>query len=546
VDFVVLFQRACLRKCVFAGWGVSFPFFLLNQPTPCFYFIFYRLDRSINRPGGIGRVTNIHYVTDSNGKTPVIEGLDVKYTVYTGHDFNLDPDLVQPHEELETRGRRRRTTVEPEMMDTENDQPNQQPQQRGRSKNHAAKKPKEDAAPAKKPKSAAAKHAPAKKKTPTKQQPQKVNVRKKKGPQRVFAAIVQAAVSPPTIASLPPKETAIPREIIIDPSNDRESGYSPFYCNTLCSPLGQEGVEGQQVSSASFKKMMLMPSGGTTGKPRKLSGRMHENDKLSSSSSSSSDGDNTKWDDDHREKLQLQIAPRSPGRKLKSNLAATHLAIGRFVIEKNETRVKSPKKKSRLAKAIPIKYNYDSSSSDEDSIVAYDEKPVARVHLSSRTVEAIPLRVCPDVADAATTSTTSEKDSIASNEKAAARGQLSLREVFDNGVKKASQFIGEVVHGAAKLEEITHDNDVPEKVDAGGKTQRLHQFRSFLNEVLLHCDGMMEVTTVADQMREYVTRTQAGGGALTFDYSENEVNDYLAQLCAQNKLMRTEGWIYNI
>jgi hypothetical protein len=46
-------------------------------------------------------------------------------------------------------------------------------------------------------------------------------------------------------------------------------------------------------------------------------------------------------------------------------------------------------------------------------------------------------------------------------------------------------------------------------------------------------------------MIDYVTRTQAGG-ALTFDYSENEVTDYLAQLCAQNKLMRTEGWIYNI
>jgi hypothetical protein len=431
----------------------------------------------INRPGGTGRITKIHFTSGDDDNPPVVEGLDVKYTVYSGHDYHLDPDLVQPHEELETRGRRRRT-VEP-VVETENAKPHQQQLQRRKSKTPNVM-------------TAAAKKSAAKTKTPTKQQPKKAPVRKK-GARKVLQAIVQAAVSP-TVVSSQSSELGIPREIIIDPSNTPGSGFSSSdrTADAFCSPLGQEGVESQQVSSASYKHLMLMQS-DTAKAQRNMIGRMQDDDNLSTSS----DEDKMECDNDNHV-LQLQLPTThalSQQRMLESNLSATHLAVGCYLME-NEESVKSPKKKSGQAKAPP---------------------PVDAVaHVNSSSYD---------------------DESVASKEKAAARVHLSLREVFDNGVKQASQFIGDVVNGAAKPKEPTHDTSQADVDD-----NRLNQFRAFLNEVLLNSDGMVEVTTVADQMLEYA----AQAGDLTFDYTDDEVNNYLTQLCAQNKIMRTEGWIYNI
>mmetsp|Transcript_419 Transcript_419/g.749 ORF Transcript_419/g.749 Transcript_419/m.749 type:complete len:390 (+) Transcript_419:176-1345(+) len=56
----------------------------------------------INRPGGVGKITKLHY---SNG---FIESLDVKYLVGSGSDTNLDLDFIEAYEPLESNGRARR------------------------------------------------------------------------------------------------------------------------------------------------------------------------------------------------------------------------------------------------------------------------------------------------------------------------------------------------------------------------------------------------------------------------------------------------------
>jgi len=130
------------------------------------------------------------------------------------------------------------------------------------------------------------------------------------------------------------------------------------------------------------------------------------------------------------------------------------------------------------------------------------------------------------------------------NQKSTTRVHLTLREVWDDSYKKASKFIGDVVSGgdrtAAKEKEKKAPE--PEKEDESmadnhsnnnHEDDRLNQFRTLLNEVLLNSDGMMEeaMVVVAEEMS---------------DYTEDEVSGYLTQLSAQNKIMQTDGWIYNI
>jgi hypothetical protein len=58
----------------------------------------------INKPGGCGKITKIHYGVD--GRT--VESLDVKYVVGSGSEKELDPGIVFPYENLERTGRQRR------------------------------------------------------------------------------------------------------------------------------------------------------------------------------------------------------------------------------------------------------------------------------------------------------------------------------------------------------------------------------------------------------------------------------------------------------
>lgn len=56
----------------------------------------------INRPGGVAKITKLHY---SSG---FVESVDVKYVIGAGVDTKLDLDFVEPHEELQRGGRARR------------------------------------------------------------------------------------------------------------------------------------------------------------------------------------------------------------------------------------------------------------------------------------------------------------------------------------------------------------------------------------------------------------------------------------------------------
>ena len=59
----------------------------------------------INKPGGCGKITKIHYGA-VDGTT--VESLDVKYVVGSGSEKELDPGVVFPYETLERTGRQRR------------------------------------------------------------------------------------------------------------------------------------------------------------------------------------------------------------------------------------------------------------------------------------------------------------------------------------------------------------------------------------------------------------------------------------------------------
>ena len=58
----------------------------------------------INKPGGCGKITDIHFGTDGT----TIESLDVKYIVGVGAEKELDPALVFPYRGLDRGGRKRR------------------------------------------------------------------------------------------------------------------------------------------------------------------------------------------------------------------------------------------------------------------------------------------------------------------------------------------------------------------------------------------------------------------------------------------------------
>jgi hypothetical protein len=66
--------------------------------------LFFSSVSRINKPGGCGKITKIHYGADRT----TVESLDVKYVVGSGSEKELDPGIVFPYENLERTGRQRR------------------------------------------------------------------------------------------------------------------------------------------------------------------------------------------------------------------------------------------------------------------------------------------------------------------------------------------------------------------------------------------------------------------------------------------------------
>lgn len=85
-----------------------------------------------------------------------------------------------------------------------------------------------------------------------------------------------------------------------------------------------------------------------------------------------------------------------------------------------------------------------------------------------------------------------------------------LKHVFEDDKKNATQFIDAVV----------------------ASNQELNCFSSLLNAALLQNDGALEVSDI--------------GSSVEGSYTEDQIRHYLQQLCAQNKIMRTDDIIYSM
>jgi hypothetical protein len=421
----------------------------------------------INRPGGTGRITKIHYASSNDGcSSPVVEGLDVKYTVYSGHDLHLDPDLVMPHVELESRSRRRTSSVQP-GVGVENCELDFN-QRESKSKKSSTKKP---VAVGTKTGSATKKRISLTRRV--------FSGRKKRGGMRIhpIAALKETEGSP---------ASSIPREIIIEtlvPLSTPNSGCSKSLSGPIdCSPLGEDGVESHLVTTASYERMVIT-------KPQRPSVDTANAECLSTVSIEGKLKSDDMELDDSPNMLQLQLSPRLLQQKgwRESLVRSTPLATGRYPDER--------------------RFSFEK----------------VNLSLSNPCVE--PKDISPGHYDV---------DVLSS------RAKVSLRDIYDQEREKASNFIGSVVKGSSLPSARIGPSSSNEF--ASMNTGRLNEFRSLLNDYLHESDGMVQSVNLADQLAQF----SISSGCTVFDFTETEVDLYLTQLCGQNKIMQTEGWIYNI
>ena len=420
----------------------------------------------INRPGGTGRITNIHYADlDDLHSSPVVVGLDVKYTIYSGHDLHLDPELVNPHVELESRERRRAPVVPvPPVVETENVLPTSSHRESKSSKMIS----KRQAQATTKKGSATKAKLPLSDKIcfPVRKKRTQSAAKSAKSPKCAHGTKLTAA------------EPCIPQEIVFSSttvSNTPNSGCSKRATSLgSCSPLGEEGVENQLRTAASYDRMIqpLRPSVGTSNAHCCL---------LSDKKDDEGFCQNEDMDVDI---VELRISPLTGHDKSipKSCINAIPLASGCFSME------------------------------HEPSIVG------------AREIVDKGADKCNDMVD-----TLANKD-------ATLRAHPTLRDIYDYEVKKASQFIGAVVQGRTNNEIGETSNDVTIREN------RLNKFRSLLNDFLSDSDGMVESENLASNLRNFAISSSDDN----FEYTEDDVQVFVSELCGQNKIMQTEGWIYNI
>jgi hypothetical protein len=395
-------------------------------------------DLRINRPGGTGRITKIHYA--SNGFT--VESIDVKYTVSSGFDHHLSPDLILVHQELDSRSRRR---VKPDKIDTTTGAENE-PNIKRRSNSKI-----------KKTTGGGGKLSSAKKRSTP---PTKKKVPKTRSARKVLQQIVHAVSprkgsrAPPTPKQSDPRtptatglshNTGVPREIFIHITsgalepNSLDSQSRPSISTSLSdySPLGVDGVESQPIAPNSNSKMVCHSEKARVGKSFD-----HEHDPMD------------------------------------------------IEINGNASKSCSPRSE-RPAKVLATgSYFHDESGSCHEEI-----------HGSSNP-------------------------------------HMNLLGVFDHGIKKAHRFIGDLVSGSKSKDK---NKDCTDSSEAGDHTVRLNHFQTLLSEVLFNCDGMLDDTMVGEEMRAY-----AAHSGDDCDFTEQEIKGFLSQLCTQNKIMRSQGMLYNL
>jgi hypothetical protein len=363
--------------------------------------------------------------------------------VTSGYDHHLSPDLIQVHQELDSRSRRR---TKPDRIDTA-----------GGAENELNKRCSKSNTKIKKTTSGGAKESSAKKRSTP---PTKKKVPKTRSARKVLEQIVHA-VSPrkgskapqtpqrraprtPKVADLSPN-LGVPREIFIYTSPqfsgsiplDSESRSTNTTNVSDFSPLGVDGVESQPIVPISDSKMVCHSETAKVGK--------------------SLDNEHEPMDFEINDTPSQSCSPRS-------ERAAKVLATGSYYYE-------------------------ESGKCGEE------------MHGSSKA-------------------------------------HLNLLGVFDDGIRKAHRFIGDLVSGSKSKDKI---KDITESSEDGDYTVRLNHFQTLLSEVLLNCDGMLEDTRVGEEMRAY-----AAHSGDDCDFTDEEINVFLSQLCAQNKIMRAQGMIYNL
>lgn len=407
-----------------------------------------------------------------------MDSLDVKYTVSGGSDQRLDPDLVTPHQDMASGGRRscQKGHLLPSSSDgpdpkaaakdgTENEPNNSQPQRGARSR--SVRKPKAK-----------------KKRTPTKQQQQSLSklksptFAKSSGAVQIQLQRLSSLISPNQKAQQrqqPPffsPETAyaqnhrrrpIPSDIPSDVVFDANAGDSP----------------GSDISMCAFPSLLDDSAPSTARTIIRSASRLQVCD-------TSMDAEDELDDSDDDRKISPTFARLMEAR----TMAAGYSNLSPSQLEK-----------------IPIPTKAKAADKDSDDIDSLG----------------------------------SSQESDGAQEP---RARLTLRDVWDDSYKKASKFIGEVVSGAdcgtprSRKDEqpappantLEHDSMEGNTTNSKNK-ERMFQFRTQLHDVLLNSDGMIEATEVSRQIS---------------DYTQQEVDEFLATLAMQNKIMHTDGWIYNI
>jgi hypothetical protein len=362
--------------------------------------------------------------------------------VSSGYDHHLSPDLIQVHQELDSRSRRR---VKPETIDTTSGAENE-PNIKRRSNSKI-----------KKTTGGGGKESSAKKRSTP---PTKKKVPKTRSARKVLQQIVHAVSprkgsrAPPTPKHRAPRtQTAdgfspnmgVPREIFIYSSSgapEPNSLYSQSRpSNSTClsdySPLGVDGVESQPIASNSNSKMVC-----------------------------------------HSEKASVEKSPD-----------LEHDPMD-FEINGNASKSCSPRSEGPAKVLATGSYFHDESGSCREDV------------------------------------------------RGSSKNHLNLLGVFDDGIKKAHRFIGDLVSGSKSKD---RNKDYTESSEEGDHTVRLNHFQTLLSEVLLNCDGMLEDTMVGEEMRAY-----AAHSGDDCDFTEQEIKGFLSQLCTQNKIMRSQGMIYNL
>ena len=411
-----------------------------------------------------------------------MDSLDVKYTVSGGSDQRLDPDLVTLHQDMAPCGRRSRQKFH--QLPSSSDGPDPKAATEGDIENE----PNSSQPPRGAHSRSVRKPKAKKKRTPTKQQQQSLSKLKSPTFARSSGAVqkqlqrLSSLISPNQKSQQGQQPTFFSPETAYAQNHRRRPIPSDIPSDVVCYADAGDSSPGSDISMCAFPSLLDDSAPSTARTIIRSASRLEVCD-------TSMDVEDELDDSDDDRKTSPTFARLMEARIM----AAGHSNLSPSLLEK-----------------IPI-----------------SATAKAAVHQDSDDIDSLG----------------SSRESDGTQEP---RARLTLRDVWDDSYKKASKFIGDVVSGAdcgttssGKDEQpappsktFEHDSMEGNKTDNNSKNkERMHQFCTRLHDVLLNSDGMIEATEVSRQIS---------------GYTQQEVDEFLASLATQNKIMHTDGWIYNI